>query len=155
MNKLSEMREYRFREVGRLCNVSINTRVFGSHFRSRDQFGSSAFRRKFVRKILTTSTPLSVTLNFAALEISKSSMRQDEHEVRCPCRQAWPVIVPLINSTVMKIGEFVWSKDVNSVSIPQTDSIQELANFWDTHDVTDFEDQLEEETEQVFERNRR
>ena len=36
--------------------------------------------------------------------------------------------------------------------IPQTDSIQELAQFWDTHDLTDFEDELEEVTEPVFER---
>jgi hypothetical protein len=35
--------------------------------------------------------------------------------------------------------------------LPQTDSIQELANFWDTHDLTDFEDELEEVTEPVFE----
>ena len=34
--------------------------------------------------------------------------------------------------------------------LPQTDSIQELAQFWDTHDVTDFENDLEEVTEQVF-----
>jgi len=34
--------------------------------------------------------------------------------------------------------------------IPQTDSIQELAQFWDTHDVTDFEDELEEVTDTVF-----
>lgn len=27
--------------------------------------------------------------------------------------------------------------------IPQTDSIQELADFWQTHDLTDFETQLE------------
>ena len=27
--------------------------------------------------------------------------------------------------------------------LPQTDSIQELAQFWDTHDLTDFEDELE------------
>jgi predicted DNA binding CopG/RHH family protein len=37
-------------------------------------------------------------------------------------------------------------------TIPQTDSIQELARFWDTHDLTDFEDQLEEVSEPVFER---
>ena len=37
--------------------------------------------------------------------------------------------------------------------LPQTDSIQELANFWDTHDVTDFENELEEVTERVFERD--
>lgn len=35
--------------------------------------------------------------------------------------------------------------------IPQTDSIRELAEFWDTHDVTDFDDELEEVTEPVFE----
>ena len=38
------------------------------------------------------------------------------------------------------------------LKIPETDSIQELASFWDTHDLTDFEDQLEEVTEPVFER---
>ena len=37
-------------------------------------------------------------------------------------------------------------------SLPQTDSIQELAQFWDTHDVTDFEDEMEEVTQPVFER---
>ena len=37
-------------------------------------------------------------------------------------------------------------------ALPQTDSIQELAQFWDTHDVTDFEDELEEVTEPVFDR---
>ena len=36
--------------------------------------------------------------------------------------------------------------------IPQTDSIQELASFWDAHDLTDFEAELEEVTESVFER---
>jgi hypothetical protein len=36
--------------------------------------------------------------------------------------------------------------------IPQTDSIRELARFWDTHDVTDFDAELEEVTELVFER---
>ncbi|WP_423224774.1 CopG family antitoxin [Candidatus Amarolinea aalborgensis] len=37
-------------------------------------------------------------------------------------------------------------------SIPQIDSIEELARFWDSHDVTDFEDALEEVVEPVFER---
>ena len=37
-------------------------------------------------------------------------------------------------------------------ALPQTDSIQELAQFWDTHDLTDFEDELQEVTEPVFER---
>jgi predicted DNA binding CopG/RHH family protein len=36
--------------------------------------------------------------------------------------------------------------------IPQTDSVEELVQFWDTHDLTEFEDQLEEVTEPVFER---
>ena len=36
--------------------------------------------------------------------------------------------------------------------IPQTDSIEALAQFWDTHDLTDFEDELEEVPEAVFER---
>jgi hypothetical protein len=35
---------------------------------------------------------------------------------------------------------------MNRTKIPQTDSIQELAHFWDTHDLTDFKD------EPVFER---
>lgn len=44
------------------------------------------------------------------------------------------------------------AKPMNSPRIPQTDSIRELARFWDTHDLFDFEDQLEEVTEPVFER---
>lgn len=40
---------------------------------------------------------------------------------------------------------------MNKPTIPQTDSIQELADFWDTHDLTDFEDQLEEVKTTVFE----
>ena len=44
-------------------------------------------------------------------------------------------------------------KRMNSQRLPQTDSIQELANFWDTHDVTEFEDELEEVGERVFERD--
>ncbi len=37
-------------------------------------------------------------------------------------------------------------------SLPQTDSIQELAQFWDTHDITEFEDQPEEVADPVFHR---
>lgn len=37
--------------------------------------------------------------------------------------------------------------------IPNTDSIRELASFWDTHDLTDFDDQLNEVSEPVFERD--
>lgn len=36
--------------------------------------------------------------------------------------------------------------------IPETDSIEQLARFWDTHDLTDFEDQLEDVREPAFER---
>lgn len=36
--------------------------------------------------------------------------------------------------------------------IPQIDSIEELAKFWDTHDITDFEDELEEVEEPIFDR---
>lgn len=41
-------------------------------------------------------------------------------------------------------------KQMSSRKIPQTDSIEELARFWDTHDLTDFEDQMKEVTEPVF-----
>jgi len=43
---------------------------------------------------------------------------------------------------------------MNTNKIPQTDSIRELAEFWDTHDLTDFDGQLEEVKEAVFERER-
>ncbi len=38
--------------------------------------------------------------------------------------------------------------------LPKTDSITELAHFWDKHDITDFEDFLEEITEPVFSRGK-
>ena len=41
---------------------------------------------------------------------------------------------------------------MNTNKIPHSDSIQELAQFWDTHDVTDFEGELEQVAEPVFER---
>ncbi len=42
---------------------------------------------------------------------------------------------------------------MNPPRIPHTDSIEELAQFWDAHDLTDFEDQLEEVTDSLFERD--
>lgn len=36
--------------------------------------------------------------------------------------------------------------------MPRTDSIQELATFWQRHDLTDFEDELEEVPGPVFQR---
>jgi hypothetical protein len=41
-------------------------------------------------------------------------------------------------------------KSMKSNKLPQTDSIQDLAKFWDTHDLTDFQAELEEVTEPVF-----
>jgi hypothetical protein len=39
---------------------------------------------------------------------------------------------------------------MKSRKLPQIDSIEELARFWDTHDLTDYEEQLKEVTEPVF-----
>jgi hypothetical protein len=41
-------------------------------------------------------------------------------------------------------------KTMKAKRIPETDSIDELARFWDTHDLTEFEDQLEEVPEREF-----
>ena len=43
-------------------------------------------------------------------------------------------------------------RPMNKAKLPKTNSIQELADFWDTHDLTDFEEALEEVRESVFER---
>lgn len=43
-------------------------------------------------------------------------------------------------------------RTMKNSKIPETDSIQELAHFWDTHDLTDFENELEEVSDPVFER---
>lgn len=39
---------------------------------------------------------------------------------------------------------------MKTTKLPKTDSIQELAKFWQAHDLTDFEDELEEVKEPVF-----
>ena len=39
---------------------------------------------------------------------------------------------------------------VTKSRLPTTDSIKKLAAFWDSHDLTDFEDELEEVAEPVF-----
>ena len=44
---------------------------------------------------------------------------------------------------------------MNASNLPQTDSIQELARFWDTHDLTEFKNDLEEVREPVFQREQR
>ena len=41
-------------------------------------------------------------------------------------------------------------KPMTKRKLPTTDSIQELAKFWDRHDLTDFQDELEEIAEPVF-----
>ena len=43
---------------------------------------------------------------------------------------------------------------MKSQRIPNIDSIEQLAKFWDTHDLTDFENQLEEVQERVFVRRK-
>lgn len=43
---------------------------------------------------------------------------------------------------------------MNANQLPQSDSIQQLAEFWDTHDVTDFEDDLMEVRAAVFDREK-
>jgi len=41
---------------------------------------------------------------------------------------------------------------MKSRKLPQIDSIEELAQFWDTHDLTEFAEDLEEVAKPVFER---
>jgi hypothetical protein len=43
-------------------------------------------------------------------------------------------------------------KPMSRSKIPPSDSIEELARFWQEHDLTDFEDELEEVSAPVFER---
>lgn len=44
------------------------------------------------------------------------------------------------------------AKTMKTRKIPSTDSIEKLARFWDTHDLTDFADHLEEVDSPVFAR---
>jgi len=41
-------------------------------------------------------------------------------------------------------------KTIKRRRLPSTDSIEELAGFWDSHDLTDFERDLQEVSEPVF-----
>ena len=59
------------------------------------------------------------------------------------CRRGVPAIY---------FGDAAMEKPMSTSKIPQTDSIEELARFWDQHDLTDFEDELEEVPEPIFER---
>jgi hypothetical protein len=45
------------------------------------------------------------------------------------------------------------AKPMKKPKSPAPDSIRELAEFWDTHDLTDFEDELEVVNEPVFVRS--
>ena len=55
------------------------------------------------------------------------------------------------------ILSFLWPEELiehlTTTQLPKTDSIEELARFWDEHDVTEFEDELVEVTEPVFQRS--
>lgn len=44
------------------------------------------------------------------------------------------------------------AKKMKKQRLPEIDSIEELAHFWDTHDLTEFEDELEEVVEPLFAR---
>lgn len=44
-----------------------------------------------------------------------------------------------------------WEERLSTKEIPRTDSIQELAQFWDSHDLTDFAEGLEEVSELIGE----
>jgi len=39
---------------------------------------------------------------------------------------------------------------MKNAKLPKTDSIVKLAEFWDTHDLTDFEEELQEIAEPIF-----
>ncbi|HEV2350192.1 MAG TPA: CopG family antitoxin [Terriglobia bacterium] len=41
-------------------------------------------------------------------------------------------------------------KTIRRHRLPDTDSVEELAAFWDEHDLTDFADRLQEVSEPVF-----
>ena len=41
-------------------------------------------------------------------------------------------------------------KTIKRERLPHTDSIEELAKFWDTHDLADFKEDLEEAGEPVL-----
>lgn len=43
-------------------------------------------------------------------------------------------------------------RPIKRSKVPSFQSIEDMAKFWDSHDSADFEDQLEEMTEPVFER---
>ena len=46
-------------------------------------------------------------------------------------------------------------KPMKKTKLPRTDSVSKLAEFWDTHDLTEFDEELEEVSEPVFARNTR
>lgn len=45
-------------------------------------------------------------------------------------------------------------KTIRKQGLLETDSIEELGKFWDTHDLTDFDEDLEEVRERVFVRTK-
>lgn len=69
--------------------------------------------------------------------------------IQFPDGKGYPVTARLMTP---KEKQRLRQKTMKPLQLPQTDSIEEFAKFWDAHDLTDFEDQLEEVTESVFER---
>jgi len=55
---------------------------------------------------------------------------------------------------LMKLAEIINTDLATLNNQLNTDSIEELAKFWDSHDLTDFEYQLQEVTDPVFERKK-
>jgi len=61
----------------------------------------------------------------------------------------------------LEMAELEWNRQMRAMGksmrakkLPNTDSIQELAKFWDKHDLTDFAEALEEIGERVFARSK-
>ena len=66
-------------------------------------------------------------------------------------RRGWSVGKSIVvrSLTVQSVEEIMTSQ-----RIPNTDSIEELARFWDTHDLTDFQAELQEVRTPVFSRRK-
>jgi len=66
-------------------------------------------------------------------------------------RRGWSVGKSIVvrSLTVQSVEEIMTSQ-----RIANTDSIEELARFWDTHDLTDFQAELQEVRTPVFSRRK-
>ena len=50
----------------------------------------------------------------------------------------------------MKNADIGEERTMKTSKLPRTDSIHELGRFWEKHDLTEFEDELEEVIEPYF-----